>query len=345
MKIHAIAVGALSILCLFFFLSCKDIVRTVERPPIKRSVTVTVPKAGSTLGESIPVRLKNVACTDLEVDVGPDSPFDVTVREGETATSALLVIEPNDRQTTKNPVKVKVTNTLDGSVAGEFEVTPDQLPWRTYIVSDKTYKFELVKMFHFDGGSLTSTKSLGDLTLFTANDSGDISIGDSVVSVTEKTSSVKGTKFTIWFDSAKNFTQDSFDYVEVKFRSDSGSTSEWAFVGEGGMCCYYAAGKIGIDEDSSVVSSFSVDFSEFNGGDSVSTQYSDASSEWVTMGFWNNTGGSGCLFVEDYMATEGSYSGTGSFKFPKGDYTVFYIDSEAGFTTEIDYIAFFKKSN
>ena len=55
--------------------------------------------------------------------------------------------------------------------------------------------------------------------------------------------------------------------------------------------------------------------------------------EWVTMGFWNDMTGPGCLFVEDYTAKKGNYAETNKFKYPSGDYCVFYIDSEAEFAT------------
>ena len=334
------------VLCICLF-GCKDIVRTRYVPPAPvPPKSVTLKPSSDILADGIALGLRNITKDDLVLEVSKGSPFTATLEDGSNASEAKVIIVPTVTKGDLTPnfdASVKVCD-KEGTVYAEWKCTPDIIydDWRKFKVGDTSYEFDLVKMYHFEN-TFGSAKDLGNITLFTSGDASDISVEKSVVSVTEKSPNVKGTKFTIWFDSSNSFTGSSFDYVEVKFRSDSEKASEWAFIGQNGMCCYYDDGKMGIGVDDTA-SSGSVDFSKFfNNADAISTQYSDKKSDWVTMGLWNNTAGAGCLFVEDYAAKAGSYAGTENFKFHAGDYSVFYIDSEADFATEIEYIALFKK--
>ena len=354
----ALLVGTLT------FTGCQDVVRRLDdkyRPVVPepvRSVTIVTDGIDSS---GVPVRLVNLEVEDLELvarnEGGGEVPFTPTLEaDNEHAGLAYIRTPPNGKAIKDFSVTVSLCSKEDGTEYASHTFTADRYPYRIYQVGNETYKFELVKMFHFEQnrGNFGAAVGGGDgiVSLFTGNNNENKDVNEKGSTVTIKdtnTDSQKGTGLTFYYNTSDTgqFKQDQYNYVEIKFKSGETQTPEFALLGEaaggGKFGFWYDGGCIGAGEGIQV-SGFRVnDFSSLlpaHSSSSIDLTYDDSSTDWCVIGFHNRKDGK-CLFTENLEnATEKTLSSTKDFDFTK-DYTVFYVGP--GSTLEIDYIAFFKR--
>ena len=347
----------------FALAGCQDVVRRVDDKyrPVKEpgSVTVLADRADD-LG--VPIQIKNLSVDELELKVSSSDnspvPFVPILEEGVQAGFGRITITPpsSDEPFGNFTAVIDVCSKETGEVYDSYEYTADRYPYRIYQVGNETYKFELVKMFHFEQnrGNFGAAVGGGDgiVSLFTGNNDENKDVNEKGSTVTIKdtnTDSQKGTGLTFYYNTSDTgqFKQDQYNYVEIKFKSGETQTPEFALFGEaaggGKFGFWYDGGCIGAGEGIQV-SGFRVnDFSSLlpaHSSSSIDLTYDDSSTDWCVIGFHNRKDGK-CLFTENLEnATEKTLSSTKDFDFTK-DYTVFYVGP--GSTLEIDYIAFFKR--
>lgn len=343
---------------------CQDVVRRLDdkyRPVVPepvRSVTIVTDSIDS---NGVPVRLVNLEVEDLELvakDAGSgEVPFTPTLEADEQHDGlAYIRTPPNGKPIKDFSVTVSLCSKADGTEYASHTFTADRYPYRHYEVNGKPYKFELVKMFHFEQnrGNFGPVVGGGDgiVCLFTGNndESQDVNEKGSTVTISDtNTDSQKGTGLTFYYNTsdAGQFKENQYDYVEIKFRSGEGQSPEFALLGEGTTTSrfgfWYDGGHIGAGEGITV-SGFRVsDFSALalsHNSSSIDLTYDDSDNDWCVIGFHNGKD-SKCLFTENLEdAIEKTLVSTKDFDYTR-TYTVLYVGS--GAILEIDYIAFFKK--
>ncbi len=329
----ALLVGTLT------FTGCQDVVRRLDdkyRPVVPepvRSVTIVTDSIDSS---GVPVRLVNLEVEDLELvarnEGGGEVPFTPTLEaDKEHAGLAYIRTPPNGKPIKDFSVTVSLCSKADGTEYASHTFTADRYPYRIYQVGNETYKFELVKMFHCDNDGTLGTGS--SPALFTSRDNGEAVAKDSILSVKDSADGGDpGTKITFFHDSLK-FVNGSYDYFEIKFKSESDVESTITLHGPSSFVFTYDSGALSA-----------------TGGSGLSAdklKYDDSSADWVTLGFWNSASDTSCLFVEDYSAEKGTanssnLSAVQTYTYITVDAETLAPDSDPP-TTEIDYIAFFKR--
>lgn len=322
----ALLVGTLT------FTGCQDVVRRLDdkyRPVVPepvRSVTIVTDGIDSS---GVPVRLVNLEVEDLELvarnEGGGEVPFTPTLEaDKEHAGLAYIRTPPNGKAIKDFSVTVSLCSKEDGTEYASHTFTADRYPYRIYQVGNETYKFELVKMFHCDNDMTLGTGS--SPALFTNDDSGEAVAKNSILTLIDSKGR-EGTMITFFHDGT-SFVQDGYDYFEIKFRSKADVESTITLHGKSGFTYGY---------DSGVCSA--------TGGGSVNTRYQDSSTDWVTLGFWNDIDSNSCLFLENWEGSVGTANQSSLSNAQK--YTYMTVDTGVGqnadHATEIDYIAFFKR--
>lgn len=315
----------------FALAGCQDVVRRVDDKyrPVKEpgSVTVLADRADD-LG--VPIQIKNLSVDELELKVSSSDnspvPFVPILEEGVQAGFGRITITPpsSDEPFGNFTAVIDVCSKETGEVYDSYEYTADRYPYRIYQVGNETYKFELVKMFHCDNDMTLGTGS--SPALFTNDDSGEAVAKNSILTLIDSKGR-EGTMITFFHDGT-SFVQDGYDYFEIKFRSKADVESTITLHGKSGFTYGY---------DSGVCSA--------TGGGSVNTRYQDSSTDWVTLGFWNDIDSNSCLFLENWEGSVGTANQSSLSNAQK--YTYMTVDTGVGqnadHATEIDYIAFFKR--
>ena len=150
-----------SCILIVIFTSCEDVVRRLDdkyrpvEPELMRSVTIITDGIDSS---GVPLRLTNLDIADLELKAtdagGAAVPFTPRLEADKTHEGlAYIRIPPNGNPTTEFSVTVDICSKADGTVYASHTFTADTFPWRVFKVDGETYKFELKKMYHCDGGS------------------------------------------------------------------------------------------------------------------------------------------------------------------------------------------------
>ncbi|MBR6565874.1 MAG: hypothetical protein IKK79_03580 [Spirochaetaceae bacterium] len=315
----------------FALAGCQDVVRRVDDKyrPVKEpgSVTVLADRADD-LG--VPIQIKNLSVDELELKVSSSDnspvPFVPILEEGVQAGFGRITITPpsSDEPFGNFTAVIDVCSKETGEVYDSYEYTADRYPYRIYQVGNETYKFELVKMFHCDNDMTLGTGS--SPALFTNDDSGEAVAKNSILTLIDSKGR-EGTMITFFHDGT-SFVQDGYDYFEIKFRSKADVESTITLHGKSGFTYGY---------DSGVCSA--------TGGGSVNTRYQDSSTDWVTLGFWNDIDSNSCLFLENWEGSVGTANQSSLSN--AQNYTYMTVDTGVGqnadHATEIDYIAFFKR--
>lgn len=323
----ALLVGTLT------FTGCQDVVRRLDdkyRPYVPepvRSVTVITDGIDSS---GVPVRLVNLEVEDLKLvarnEGGGEVPFTPTLEADKTHEGlAYIRTPPNGNVTTDFSITVEVCSKADDTVYASHTFTADRYPYRIYQVGNETYKFELVKMFHCDNDMTLGTGS--SPALFTGDDSGEAVAKNSILTLIDSKGR-EGTMITFYHDGT-SFVQNGYDYFEIKFRSAANVESTVTLHGASSFTYKYDSGVC----------------SATGGGTNYNTQYKDTDTDWVTLGFWNDTTSNSCLFLEDWKGTAGTASQNSLSN--AANYTYITVDTGSGqnpdHATEIDYVAFFKR--
>ena len=330
----ALLVGTLT------FTGCQDVVRRLDdkyRPVVPepvRSVTIVTDGIDSS---GVPVRLVNLEVEDLELvarnEGGGEVPFTPTLEaDKEHAGLAYIRTPPNGKAIKDFSVTVSLCSKADGTEYASHTFTADRYPYRIYQVGDETYKFELVKMYHCDGGAGNPANNSPTY------EPKEMTFNDSIMTLQDGSSDGKQTggprdgTTVVCSHTGDKFVNNGYDYFEVKFRSDSNVASVVTLKGAGSFTFAY---------DSGVLTA--------TGGSGLSAdklKYDDTSADWVTLGFWNSVSDTNCLFVEDYSATAGTANAsslTNNTNHNGVGFACLNVDSDDDSPTEIDYIAFFKR--
>jgi len=227
---------------------------------------------------------------------------------------------------------IDVCSKETGEVYDSYEYSADRYPYRIYQVGNETYKFELVKMFHCDGGAGNPANNSPTY------EPKEMTFNDSIMTLQDgssdgmATGGVRDGTTVICSHTGDKFVNNGYDYFEVKFRSGSNVASVVTLKGAGSFTFAY---------DSGVLTA--------TGGSGLSAdklKYDDTSADWVTLGFWNSVSDTNCLFVEDYSATAGTANAsslTNNTNHNGVGFACLNVDSDDDSPTEIDYIAFFKR--
>ncbi len=314
------------------FTSCQDVVRRLDdkyRPVVPepvRSVTIVTDGIDST---GVPLRLANLEIGDLKLKTsgagGDAVPFTPKL-EADTQHEGLAYIRTpsNGKVTTDFSITVEVCSKADDTVYASHTFTADNYPLRIFQVDGETYKFELKRMYHCDGGSGNPENNSPTY------EPKEMSFADSIMTLQDGSSDGKTTGgnrdgTTVICKHTGDFSQNNYDYFEIKFRSDENVASVIKLTGANGFTFTY---------DSGVCTATDC-------GEPYSTTYSDSNGGWVTLGFWNADDSLECLFVEDWQgkkstAKAASLSGN-------SNYAYFNVDTDDDSPTEIDYVAFFKR--
>jgi len=323
----------------FALAGCQDVVRRVDDKyrPVKEpgSVTVLADRADD-LG--VPIQIKNLSVDELELKVSSSDnspvPFVPILEEGVQAGFGRITITPpsSDEPFGNFTAVIDVCSKETGEVYDSYEYSADRYPYRIYQVGNETYKFELVKMFHCDGGAGNPANNSPTY------EPKEMTFNDSIMTLQDgssdgmATGGVRDGTTVICSHTGDKFVNNGYDYFEVKFRSGSNVASVVTLKGAGSFTFAY---------DSGVLTA--------TGGSGLSAdklKYDDTSADWVTLGFWNSVSDTNCLFVEDYSATAGTANAsslTNNTNHNGVGFACLNVDSDDDSPTEIDYIAFFKR--
>lgn len=323
----------------FALAGCQDVVRRVDDKyrPVKEpgSVTVLADRADD-LG--VPIQIKNLSVDELELKVSSSDnspvPFVPILEEGVQSGFGRITITPpsSDEPFGNFTAVIDVCSKETGEVYDSYEYTADRYPWRIFDVEGTIYKFELVKMFHCDGGAGNPANNSPTY------EPKEMTFNDSIMTLQDgssdgmATGGVRDGTTVVCSHTGDKFVNHGYDYFEVKFRSDSNVASVVTLKGAGSFTFAY---------DSGVLTA--------TGGSGLSAdklKYDDTSADWVTLGFWNSASDTDCLFVEDYSATVGTANAsslTNNTNHNGVGFACLNVDSDDDSPTEIDYIAFFKR--
>lgn len=313
------------------FTSCQDVVRRLDdkyRPVVLepvRSVTIVTDGIDSS---GVPLRLANLEIGDLKLKTsgagGDAVPFTPKL-EVDTQHEGLAYIRTpsNGKVTTDFSITVEVCSKADDTVYASHTFTADNYPLRIFQVDGETYKFELKRMYHCDGGSGNPENNSP------THEPEEMKFQDSIMTLQDKPAVNSGERpgTTVVCKHTGNFVNNGYDYFEIKFRSAANVASVIKLTGGSSFTFTYDSGALSATGGSGLPAD--------------QLNYDDSSDDWVTLGFWNSATDTRCLFVEDFVGTVGtanaaSLSGNASFAF-------FNVDSDDDSPTEIDYVAFFKR--
>ena len=249
--------------CLIFT-SCEDVVRRLDdkyrpvEPELMRSVTVITDGIDSS---GVPLRLTNLDIADLELKAtdagGAAVPFTPKLEADKTHEGlAYIRIPPNGNPTTEFSVTVDICSKADGTVYASHTFTADTFPWRVFKVDGETYKFEQAKMFHFDQnrGNFGAGSGSAVVVLFTGNNDESKDVNEKGTTVTicdQNTANQRGTGLTFCYSNSADslFRANTWDYVEIKFKSAADQTPQFALLGEsdsGRFGYWYSKGFVGV---------------------------------------------------------------------------------------------------
>ena len=319
--------------CLIFT-SCEDVVRRLDdkyrpvEPELMRSVTVITDGIDSS---GVPLRLTNLDIADLELKAtdagGAAVPFTPKLEADKTHEGlAYIRIPPNGNPTTEFSVTVDICSKADGTVYASHTFTADTFPWRVFKVDGETYKFELKKLYHCDGGSGNPENNSPTY------EGEEMTFKDSIMTLEDKQNKDRaGT--TVVCKHTGNFVNNGYDYFEIKFRSAANVASVIKLTGSSSFTFTYDSGALLATGGSGLPAD--------------KLNYDDSSSDWVTLGFWNSATDDKCLFVEDFVGTAGTATAaylTSNTSHNGGiGFASFNVDSDDDSPTEVDYVAFFKR--
>lgn len=323
----------------FALAGCQDVVRRVDdkyRPVKEPGSVIVLADRADDLG--VPIQIKNLSVDELELKVSSSDnspvPFVPILEEGVQSGFGRITITPpsSDEPFGNFTAVIDVCSKETGEVYDSYEYTADRYPWRIFDVEGTIYKFELVKMFHCDGGAGNPANNSP------AHEPKEMTFNDSIMTLQDgssdgmATGGVRDGTTVICSHTGDKFVNNGYDYFEVKFRSDSNVASVVTLKGAGSFTFAY---------DSGVLTA--------TGGSGLSAdklKYDDTSADWVTLGFWNSVSDTNCLFVEDYSATAGTANAsslTNNTNHNGVGFACLNVDSDDDSPTEIDYIAFFKR--
>lgn len=336
--------------CSCMFVAVKESERVDVAPP-KMEAKVTLPENGvavsGLLTNGIAVKMTPGMTADMvTVSVSDGLKQDGTINIDELGNAVIKVTPESvtDADETKN-VKIKVTRKDTGAALCDETIEYKTDSWRYFEVGGTEYKFDLVKQFHFElpsgkqaGNDIGSKDNSSNGGYATWTTSGRFKYGDDVIKYDHTALDGNKSIFTFWA-SANKF--EDFDYIEIKFKSESSQASKFAYSHyAGGMCVnstqlefYYSEGKIGVCNTDG----------GFDGTQKQLASYTDSSADWQTVGFWNDTESSKCLFVDNTTASEDTFNDTTALPYKRSGDTLgvfrFYGP------TEIHYVSFYKKVN